>query len=359
MSDRDGNLTGDKNIFLDPGHPGTVEHNLAVILDCLQNYDIDGINLDYIRYPEDDGDWGYNPVSIERFNNVYNKSGTPEINDPDWADWRRENVTLEVRKIYVKTAMIKPDVIITADTINWGSGYSNFEFSRAYSDVYQDWVGWLQDGILDYNCVMNYVSANGPNDRFEGWVDLSLQADDGRGSIIGLGPYLKTNSLAGSLYEINYSRAQGAQGMNFFDWGSETSQDTTGLTQQQFYSQLRDQVFTEWAVTPKPTWKLQPVESIIQGNVTANGVPVDHAHVSLFDEAGYDTVTDGVGWYGVMKVQPGPHIILFEAEGYSPVFVNVTNTLTNGTITNGEEIITVNVDLVNDATPDGKAWLTR
>ena len=44
--------------YLDPGHPGAVEHNVAVILDCLAKYDIDGIHLDYIRYPRIPGKLG-------------------------------------------------------------------------------------------------------------------------------------------------------------------------------------------------------------------------------------------------------------------------------------------------------------
>ncbi|MBN1900361.1 family 10 glycosylhydrolase, partial [Candidatus Sumerlaeota bacterium] len=140
--------------FIDPGHPGAVDHNLAVVLDCLENYDIDGVNLDYIRYPEASGSWGYNPVSVERFNDFYGKTGQPATSDPDWAEWRRECVTNQVKKIYVKSLMKKPHVVVSADTINWGNTYDNYEASSAYVGVYQDWVGWLDQGIMDYNALM-------------------------------------------------------------------------------------------------------------------------------------------------------------------------------------------------------------
>jgi len=64
MTDDSGNTGG--TLYLDPGHPGAVEWNVAVIQDCLSNYDIDGINLDYIRYPG--STWGYNAVSARADN---------------------------------------------------------------------------------------------------------------------------------------------------------------------------------------------------------------------------------------------------------------------------------------------------
>ena len=87
--------------FLDPGHPGAVDHNVAVILDCLSKYNIDGINLDYIRYPELRIP-GYNPVSVARFQHVHRHVPTADDHGPQWCDWRRECVTHEVKKIYVQ-----------------------------------------------------------------------------------------------------------------------------------------------------------------------------------------------------------------------------------------------------------------
>ena len=40
------------NFFIDPGHPDAVEYIVAGVQSILQNYDVDGINLDYVRYPD-------------------------------------------------------------------------------------------------------------------------------------------------------------------------------------------------------------------------------------------------------------------------------------------------------------------
>ena len=100
--------------YIDPGHPGVVEHNLNVIMDCLENYDIDGVHFDYIRYAG--RDYGYNPVSVERFNTIYGRSGIPDATDEEWCNWRRECVTLEVKRIYINIWKEKPEVLLTTAT---------------------------------------------------------------------------------------------------------------------------------------------------------------------------------------------------------------------------------------------------
>ncbi|MCC6547445.1 family 10 glycosylhydrolase [Candidatus Sumerlaeota bacterium] len=342
MSDELGNTTGGGSIFIDPGHPGTVDHNVAVIVDCLQNYDIDGINLDYIRYPEAAGEWGYNPVSVARFNAFYNKSGQPSGADPDWDAWRRSNVTNEVKKIYIKTKMIKPATLLTADTIQWGSSYSNFATSEAYRSVFQDWVGWLQEGVIDYNALMNYATSN---TRYQGWTDLSLASDDVRGSIIGIGAYLQT-TVQNSMDQLLYARAQGAAGLNIYDWGSEVNA-AGGATREQFYAALKTQVFPTWVDPPATSWIETPTKGIFEGNVTASGVPVDHALVTIDGAVATAVRTDGSGWYGALELAPGMHELRFSKPGY-------TDKVVNAEIPAAGNIITVNVDF-NDTGVHG--WM--
>lgn len=333
MSDQLGNTNGSGSIFIDPGHPGTVNHNVAVILDCLANYDIDGVNLDYIRYPEAAGEWGYNPVSVARFNAYYGKSGQPSGADPDWDTWRRRNVTNEVKKIYIKMKQAKPAVVLTADTINWGSNYTSgtYTSSDAYRSVFQDWVGWLNEGILDYNALMNYATSN---TRYQGWTDLSLANDNIRGSIIGIGAYLQTTSQ-NSIDQLLYARAQGADGVNIYDWGSEVN--AAPETTAQFYAMLKAQVFQQWADPPTPSWIAAPTKGIFEGTVTNSGVPVDHATVQINGQPATAVLTDGSGWYGIMEVTPGPTTLRFSKPGFTDKLV-VTSIPTAG------NIITVNVD---------------
>ncbi len=335
MSDDDGNISYGGSYYLDPGHPGSVEHNVAVILDCLSQYDIDGINLDYIRYPA--ADWGYNPVSVQRFNDFYGKTGSPSPSDPDWCDWRRECITLEVKKIYIKSLKINPNVVLTPDTINWGYSYDDFENSDAYKTVYQDWVSWLREGIIDYNAQMGY-ERGGVTPRYEGWSSLSLANDDKRGSILSTGAYLQTD-IQYAMDQLLYSRSQGAAGLNIYDWGSEVNATDPPQTRTQFYQALKAQVFPEWLDPPTPSWKAYPKTGIFEGNLYAAGVPLDHGAVMIDDEPSTQVYTDGMGWYAIMEVPRGSHVLRFSFPGYPDKLIPIT-------LSQAGLIVTVDADLV-------------
>jgi len=346
MEDVNGNQVIDNGYYLDPGHPGVVDWNVAVIVDCLRHYDIDGINLDYIRYPGPT--WGYNPVSVARFNAVYGKQGRPSTSDPDWADWRRECVTLEVKKIYVKSLMVNPQVVLTTDTINWGCAFDDYEHSSPYVSVFQDWVGWLRAGIIDYNTLMGYVCQSCSTvhcypvanfERYQGWCNLSLNNDDKRGSILSTGAYLQL-SVQDAMDQLLWARSAGAAGLNIYDWYSEVNSNEAGETRADFYRELKRQVFPEWVDPPIPAWKARPTTGIVEGNITDDGRPIDHADVRITGLAGSATVTDGSGWYGILDVPPGMHTLVVTVGGSPVASVPIT-------VPQPGDVITVNVDLAD------------
>lgn len=339
MEDINGNTVSDGSYYLDPGHPGAVDWNVAVILDCLQNYDIDGVNLDYIRYPGPA--WGYNPVSIARYNAFHGKSGQPS--GQAWADWRRECITNEVKKIYVKSLMIKPHVVLTVDTINWGWGYDNYTSSSPYASVFQDWVGWLRQGIIDYNTFMGYVCQSCPcvdcpvpnPIRYQNWANLSLANDDKRGTILCTAAYMQL-SVQDAIDQLLWSRAAGAAGLNIYDWYSEVKDNQYGQTRSDFYRELKDQVFPTWVDPPMHAWKVRPRTGIIEGTITApDGAGVDHARVMINGKPETANFTDGSGWFAIMEVPPGTHAVRISVPGRTDLVVGVT-------IPNPGDIVTLN-----------------
>jgi uncharacterized lipoprotein YddW (UPF0748 family) len=53
---------------------------------------------------------------------------------------------------------IKPSVRVTAATVSWGNGPTSdggFRSTDAFRRVFQDWRGWLEEGILDVAMPMN------------------------------------------------------------------------------------------------------------------------------------------------------------------------------------------------------------
>ncbi len=321
--------------WLDPGHPGAVDHNVAVILDCLSKYPVDGIHLDYIRY--NGSATGYNPVSVERFNAWQGRTGVPDATDADWCDWRRECVSLEVRKIYVKIQQMNPNVLLSTATFA-GGDYNNFQSSSAYRSAFQDWVSWLNQGTIDYNMVMNYKDET-QWESYRGWVDRSLAEDDRRGSVPGISGS-PVASVQTSMDQLKYIRDRGADGMVIFSWKGEVSgNNELGETRGAFYAALKDHLFPTWVEPPEAPWKTHPATGIFEGVVTSGGRPVDHASVWIEGLPETQTVTDGSGWYGILDAPPGGRTLRFSKPGFQDYAID-------SAIPQAGDIITVNADLI-------------
>jgi len=143
----------------DPGHPRAEDYLTNVALDQAFNYDVDGIHFDYIRFLTNT--WGYNPTSISRFNARYGRVGQPDYTDSTFQQWRRDQVTALVRRVYAKAIYAKPSLKVTAATVTWtpspvASTRAAFQNTRPYYEVFQDWDSWMQEGILDEVFPMDY-----------------------------------------------------------------------------------------------------------------------------------------------------------------------------------------------------------
>ncbi|MGH9422868.1 MAG: glycoside hydrolase family 10 protein, partial [Thermoanaerobaculia bacterium] len=144
--------------YIDFGHPDAAAYTADVLLHLVRAYDIDGIHLDRIRYPETPkGDAGYNDTSVARFRARYGR--LPQAKDALWNDWRREQVTNFVRRLALGAKAIRPSITISAALISWGSGPAasgGFPKTDAYRVAFQDWDAWLREGIIDVASPMLY-----------------------------------------------------------------------------------------------------------------------------------------------------------------------------------------------------------
>ncbi|MBN1899753.1 carboxypeptidase regulatory-like domain-containing protein, partial [Candidatus Sumerlaeota bacterium] len=165
-----------------------------------------------------------------------------------------------------------------------------------------------------------------------------------RGSVIGIGAYLQS-SIQNSMDQLAWARAQGAAGLNIYDWYSEVDA-ASGATRAQFYSELKSQLYPTWADPPQRKWKTEPTTGLFEGNLTYKGLPIDHGTVRIAGQPETMTYTDGSGWYAILEVSPGSHILEFSKPGRSDAF-------TSATIPTAGDIITVNMDLFRAIT----AWM--
>ncbi len=157
-----GEVVSGDGMFLDPGIPEVREHLQSVVADIVSRYDVDGIMLDFIRYPN--RDWGYSDIALSRFRKIYGGPEKPDPKNPLWSSWRRQQVTEMVRGIYRTVTSIKPYVVVSASTVPWGPCPKDFRKGDAYAWVFQDWRAWMREGILDLNMPMNYKDPGKPRD---------------------------------------------------------------------------------------------------------------------------------------------------------------------------------------------------
>ncbi len=130
-----------------------------------QSYDIDGIHLDYIRYPE-----------------------TLKLKIPAYQ--ARENITAIVREVSREVKSIKPWVKISSSPIGKYKNLSRFS-SRgwdAYSKGYQDAQIWLKEGIMDQLYPMMYFQGDQFYPFVFNWKEISF----GETIAAGLGIYCLT-----------------------------------------------------------------------------------------------------------------------------------------------------------------------
>jgi len=243
--DFNGKTTAGEGCFLDPGIPEVREYTLKVLTEIVKKYDIDGIMLDYIRYPG--REWGYSDIAVARFNKQYNRTGKPDPKDPLWAKWRREQVTQMVRDIYRMVEKIKPRVKVCAATIPWGDCPSDFTKTDAYATVFQDWRRWMQEGILDANMPMNYKDPANPRLQrmYLNWLDGMKRWSYGRHAYTE--NMIFKGNIQGAIQQIKQARAKGI-GVFGFAFSQSPVREALGKA-------LREQVYREKAPVPKMPWK--------------------------------------------------------------------------------------------------------
>lgn len=321
----DGLETSASSYFLDAGHPEAAQYVVRMYAWLVSNYEVDGIHLDFIRYPETNvagADWGYNPTAVARFNQELGRSGIPSPSDPDWIGWRREQVTNLVRKIYLTVTALNPKVKVSAATIAWGAGPRSAEeyyaSGAAYTRVLQDWFGWLKEGILDLNVPMNYdrESSTRQAQWFRDWISFETAHQFNRHVVIGQGSFL--NAIADTLRQIRLalSRALGVCGFSYQTSNNENkpfSEMVRALTQPSEYDPESVPVFATAASVPGMPWKENPTRGHLMGWVSP-------ARVTEVTVSGPETRTlksDGRGWFGTVDLPPGSYTIKVGAEQQS------------------------------------------
>ncbi len=308
MSSPTGDVEFPTGYSLDPGHPDAARHIEETILNVVKNYPVDGIHLDYVRYAETNGATlengapvGYNAVSLERFRKRHGVESVPAPNDPRWSDWRREQVTLLVRRIYLGIQEINPNVELSAALIPWSDGPSApAEWPRAhpYWRIFQDWQGWLRAGLLDLAVPMNYDRESDPKTRlyFDHWIEFEKNNKHGRRLAVGIGAYLNTaeQNLAQLRRALARSRKRKyVDGFSIYSYGNNGG--------------VMGKLAETFGPAPPYPPKSAPATGHLAGVLPgADGATVEVSRRGVFGwSRPLRALTDGNGFYGAVHLKPG------------------------------------------------------
>ena len=263
--------------YLDPGNPETAKYLAAIAKEITMNYDIDGIHLDYIRYPE----------NAENFpdGKTFRKYGKGKT----ISQWRRDNITSIVREIYNDVKLIKPWVKVSSSPVGKYDDTRRYSSKgwNAYNAVYQDAKLWLKTGIHDAIFPMMYFRDN----HFYPFALDWEENKHGRFVVPGLGIYfLKQKAHEWDINEIMrqiyFTRRNGLDGQAFFR-NEFLMKNTCGLT-----DSLKCRFYTYPAAVPPMVWQdsiapAQPVNGVISFRNDSVMINWDKADSSKTEEASY------------------------------------------------------------------------
>ena len=331
----DGTELQGANSYVDPGHPDVQDYIVSGIQSLLTEYDLDGVHLDYVRYPDFNSttthsDWGYNETSVARFQAATGRTDVPAPSDAEWSDWRRSQVTNLVRKIYLGMWEVDPQARLSMAGITYGFGpqsVGGWEQTRTYAEVLQNWKGWLAEGIMDTMVAMNYKrNWQPPQDQmFSEWTEVIADWQAGRQAVNG--PALYLNSVQDSVEQVEEILEPTAAGNVAAGWsGYSYANPSNAFVDGPWANRSAERAalaaaltgpgapFEHAASVPEMTWKINPTEGHVTGTLSfTNGTPLDQVTVSLEPIVGggaaATAVSDGSGWFGFAHVDPGRYVV--------------------------------------------------
>ena len=214
-----------EGIYLSPTHPEVNPYLRTVFNEIIDNYAVDGLHLDYIRFQDDF--YGYNPKGREVFNEKYNidpqdiargiisprfgwEQTFVDSMDFAWDQFRRDAVTQLVK-------MLREDIENKGYDVELSAAVKP-NINVAKTRWFQDWELWLETGLIDFAVPMNYFK---DINYFNTCIDLmknNLSLEDKDKIIMGIATY--NQDAQSSADKVLLTRLNGFRGVSIFSYDS-------------------------------------------------------------------------------------------------------------------------------------------
>jgi len=212
-----------EGIYLSPIHPDVNPYLLSVYSEIVNEYDVDGIHLDYIRFQDEM--YGYNKFGMQQFEDMFNinprdisrgiistsygwEQTVVDSMQNAWKKFQQDAISKLVENIYLNiynsgkqiilTAAVKPDLLEAKD--RWG----------------QDWLRWLEEGYVDFIVPMNYYSEIRDFNNTIQIMKTHMHINDIQKIIIGISTYNQDAQSASD--KVLLSRLNGFKGVSIFSY---------------------------------------------------------------------------------------------------------------------------------------------
>tara|TARA_B100001079_G_scaffold24278_1_gene18653 strand:+ start:1109 stop:2272 length:1164 start_codon:yes stop_codon:yes gene_type:complete len=202
---------GYEGLYLSPNHPKVNSYLLTIIRELIENYELDGIHFDYIRYH--DSGYGKNPTAIAYYRKYHGfnalSSSVPSKSEiSEWNDYKRKSITDLVRETRKLVDYLSPNIELSAAV--------KPNLYEARDRFFQEWDVWIAAGYLDKAIVMNYA----PNlKEFARNIDIiydNLPSKYWKSIVMGIATYNQSPSKV--INKIKYSKVTRFKSVSFFSY---------------------------------------------------------------------------------------------------------------------------------------------
>lgn len=212
-----------EGLYLSPIDPAAADYLARVVGDLVSRYAVDGVHLDYARYPGDDFDYSARALSLFTADLRRHLTGTdarwlPRRLAADrfagvdrfperWRAFRRERLTALVERLRAVVKARRPAAVLSAAVVP--------DPVDASERRLQDWHAWATMRAIDVVCPMAYAPDMA---AFTAQVDGAQRAAAGRPVWAGIGAYRL--SPAQTIESIRIARRRGTAGIVLFSYDS-------------------------------------------------------------------------------------------------------------------------------------------
>jgi uncharacterized lipoprotein YddW (UPF0748 family) len=216
------NTDGSTRNWLDPAVPEVRTYLVNAVREMAVNYKIDGVHLDFVRYPDFASSLG--PTVKTRFEKASGRHAADWPEDvksgalrTEFMHWRAGQVSDFVQSARRTLTRAAPGKLLTAAVFG--------KYPSCLDAVGQDWESWIDIGLVDYVMPMNYTEDMGV---FNQWLTQQTRTRKQAMKIVpGIGVTAAESRLdsAQVIDQIQAARRAGCPGFALFDLDTTLRQD--------------------------------------------------------------------------------------------------------------------------------------